>query len=164
MEKKRTVPWGKLLIGAGILFLVIAVVCYLVLHQRLIGLVAMVIGMFLFDLSLGPRQNRSLWDKYRWLVGLIVVVSYVGLTMFGRHTYTGHITAVTRVEDRHSSHHYAITLKNSKQTYHLEDSRNVFLGKSDYLHLHVSDKRVKVTTSGILPSNFLIQQNILSVK
>lgn len=157
-------PWAKVFVGLGILFVAIAVMSYLALHQRLIGLLAIVIALGFFYLSIGPRPNRTLWDKYRWLVGLVFAMLWLGLSTLGRHTDTGEITAVTRVEERYSDHHDAVTFKSGKATFHFEDSVNMFVGKSHYLHLQVSDKQVKVTTSGVLPSNFFMPQNILSVK
>lgn len=164
MDKKRTIPWHKVFVGVGCLFVVFAVAGYLLFNQPMIGLVALLIGATLLNFALGPDPNRSIWHKLRWPAIILVALVWVGLATLGRHTYTGQITKVTRVEERHSDYHYAVSFKADKQTYQLEDSINILAGKSHYLHLHASAKRVTVTTSGVLPSNFLITQNILSVK
>lgn len=164
MEKKRTVPWKKIFLGIGILFLAIAAFCYLLLNQTIFGIVSALIGGMFINFSMGPAPERTIWQKLRWPGIIVIALIWTGLLSFGRHTYTGEITRITRVEERHNGYHYEVTLQNGKQTYHFEDSVNMLVGKSHYLHLHVSDKRVKVTTSGVLPSNFLFTQNILSVK
>ena len=164
MEKKRTVPWKNIFGVIGILLFVIAAACYLLLNQTMLGVAAALIGTMLIDFAMFPDTKRTTWQKLRWPAVIMVALIWTGFASFGRHTYTGVITKIMRVEERHNGYHYEVTLQSDKQTYHFEDSVNMLVGKSHYLHLHVSDKRVKVITSGVLPNNPVIQQNILSVK
>ena len=164
MEKKRTVLWKNIFGVIGILLFVIAVACYLLLNQTMLGVAAALIGTMLIDFAMFPDTKSTTWQKLRWPAIIMVALIWTGFASFGRHTYTGVITKIMRVEERHNGYHYEVTLQSDKQTYHFEDSVNMLVGKSHYLHLHVSDKRVKVLTSGVLPNNPVIQQNILSVK
>lgn len=164
MEKKRTVPWEKVLVGVAILLFVMAVACFLIFQQRLLAAFIILIGAMFINFAMGTNRKQTIWQKLRWPTIIVIALIWTGCLSLGRHTYTGEITKVTRVEERHNGYHYEVTLKSGKQTYHLEDSVNMLVGKAHYLHLHASDKPVKVTTSGILPSTFLTTQNILSAK
>jgi hypothetical protein len=117
----------------------------------MLGVAAALIGTMLIDFAMFPDTKRTTWQKLRWPAIIMVALIWTGFK-------------IMRVEERHNGYHHEVTLQSDKQTYHFEDSVNMSVGKSHYLHLHVSDKRVKVITSGVLPNNPVIQQNILSVK
>lgn len=166
MRKHRVIDWHQIALILGGLSVVLAILSYVVWKLPIVGIVSLVLGGLLLSWALGAsgrQDNWSIWQRLRWPVVILCAVVWLGFASLGRHHYTGVITKVTRVHEK-NGHHYDVVLKSRQQTYHLEDSVNVMVGKSKMLHLHPSAKTVTVTTSGVLPSNFLVTQNILSVK
>ena len=125
MEKKRTVPWEKVLVGVAILLFVMAVACFLIFQQRLLAAFIILIGAMFINFAMGTNRKQTIWQKLRWPTFIAFALIWTGGRSLGRHTNTGELTKVTRLEEGNNAFLNEGTLKGGRQTYLLEDWVNM---------------------------------------